>query len=48
VKLKKLQKVIEPFKNDLGFELIAKKLGLARPTKKRQVGVCNSDGELTA
>jgi hypothetical protein len=34
VRLKTLQQDIEPFKDDLGFELIAKRLGIQRPTKQ--------------
>jgi hypothetical protein len=35
VKLRKLEAEIEPFKDDDGFELIAKALGVHRPIKSR-------------
>jgi hypothetical protein len=40
--LKKPANEIEPFKNDLGFDLIAEKLGILRPTKQR---VLATEGE---
>ncbi len=36
VRLKSLETELEPFKNDQGFELIASKLGVPKPTKMRR------------
>jgi len=36
VRLRTLGDEIEPFKNEAGFELIAKKLGVGRPRKERE------------
>jgi hypothetical protein len=36
VMLKKVQQEIEQFKNQLGFDLIAKSLGIPKPVKRRQ------------
>lgn len=39
VKLKSLQPEIEPFKNELGFELIAARLGIPKPRRARNTVV---------
>jgi len=41
VRLKTLQTEIEPFKNGLGFDLIANRLGIPRPRKDRTVLVAD-------
>jgi hypothetical protein len=42
VRLKGLEAEIEQFKNDLGFEFIARKLGVPKPTKQRDIVVDES------
>jgi hypothetical protein len=45
VRLKGLDTEIEQFKNDLGFDFIARRLGVPRPTKQRGVECLDAEGE---
>jgi hypothetical protein len=47
VKLRKLEEEIEQFKNQAGFELIATKLGIPRPMKRRGLVVEGETGSGT-
>jgi hypothetical protein len=46
VRLRNLEAEIEQFKDQAGFELIAKKLGIPRPRKIRSSLTIDSDGDL--
>src|SRR5262245_37732163 len=47
VRLKSLESLIEAFKNEAGFELIAKKLGVRRPAKVRPSVVVDAGARRT-